>query len=94
MTSPAIACTLCGGNVGTLNPTTGNHFLCDARAGHGAATPCLGMRCNVCHGNGIKPGFQGGVPLFLSEGPARIARSIAAQFPACDACHGRGVVAA
>jgi hypothetical protein len=36
------------------------------------------------------PVYFGAVPLFFEEGPARIARSIAAQFPPCEACDGRG----
>ena len=84
------ACKLCGGTAGLLSPE-GSHYLCEARAKNGAPTPCLGHRCPTCNGSGIKPGFRGGVMLSLDEGPARIARSIAAQFPPCSACK-NGVV--
>ena len=79
-------CKLCGGDAGELS-RNGAHYLCEARAKHGEPTPCLGIRCKVCTGSGVKPGFRGGVPLFFEEGSAR---SIAAQFPPCEACDGRG----
>jgi hypothetical protein len=83
-------CTLCGGDAGSFNPATHAHYLCEARHRAGSPTPCLGMRCTTCNGSGVKPGFRGGVMLSFDEGPARIAKSIAAQFPPCVECGGRG----
>jgi len=79
-------CTLCGGNAGQL--IEGAHALCFARAGHGLPTPSLGERCALCHGSGTTG--RGGVMLDLGLGPATIARSLAAQFPPCPVCDGRG----
>ncbi len=87
---PVSQCKLCGGTAGTLSPK-GAHYLCEARAAYGVPTPCLGQRCETCNGSGVKPGFRGGVMLDLDLGPARIARSIAAQFPACEPCAGTGI---
>ena len=84
------ACKLCGGTAGTFSPA-GNHYLCEARAAHGQPTPALGDRCPACKGSGVKPGRRGGVLLSFEEGPARIARSIASQFPKCEQCQGTGV---
>ena len=80
-------CSLCGGNAGQLSPA-GVHYLCAARAEYGQPTPPLGTRCESCNGSGTTG--KGGVPLLFDEGPARIARSIAAQFPPCKACSGKG----
>jgi len=84
-------CKYCGGSAGSFNPT-GSHYLCEARAASGGPTPSLGNRCPTCNGSGVRPGFKGGVMLSLDEGPARIARSIAAQFPPCQTCSGSGTV--
>lgn len=81
-------CTLCHGNAGHL--IDGAHALCTARASLGLGTPNLGERCTVCHGTGTLG--RGGVMLGFDLGPARIARSIAAQFPPCKACNGQGYV--
>ena len=81
-------CTLCQGTAGSL--IDGTHALCAVRAKHGRPTPTLGMRCETCGGNGVKPGFRGGVFLDLDLGPALIRRSIAAQFPPCVDCKGKG----
>lgn len=85
------SCKLCGGTAGGLSPD-GAHYLCEARARNGAPTPCLGMRCDVCNGSGVKPGFKGGVMLSFDLHPSIIARSIAAQFPPCAACNGTGKI--
>lgn len=79
-------CTLCGGNAGQL--VNGAHNLCTARANLGLATPNLGQRCDSCKGSGTLG--RGGVMLSFDLGPARIARSIAAQFPPCSTCNGKG----
>jgi hypothetical protein len=82
----ADACTHCGGTAGQL--VDGAHVLCAVRARHGWATPCLGFRCDTCQG--AKTLGRGGVVLDLDLGPAVIARSLAAQFPPCPACGGKG----
>jgi hypothetical protein len=79
-------CRLCGGDAGQL--IDGAHALCSARAERGLPTPCLGIRCATCNGAGTTG--RGGVMLDFDLGPAKIARSIAAQFPPCAACNGRG----
>lgn len=80
-------CSLCGGNAGQLN-TDGVHNMCAARKAYGLATPNLGERCSTCKGSGTLG--CGGVMLSFDEGPTRIARSIAAQFPPCSTCKGKG----
>lgn len=82
-------CYLCGGNAGTFSPN-GAHYLCEARYASGSPTPSLGMRCECCNGSGVKRGFRGGVMLGFDLHPSIIARSIAAQFPPCIECDGRG----
>lgn len=79
-------CAICGGTAGSFNPATHAHYLCEARKTIGAPTPSLGNRCPSCNGTGIRAGFKGGVMLSLEEGPARIKRSIEAQFPPCPDC--------
>jgi hypothetical protein len=86
-------CKLCSGNCGSPNPKTGNHYLCEALAAHNQPTPCLGIKCESCNGSGVKRGFRGGVMLSLDLHPAQIARSIAAQFPPCESCGGKGSTA-
>ena len=71
-------CRLCGGNAGRLSPD-GAHYLCIELHKRGMPTPSLGERCPRC--NGVGTAGKGGVPLFLSLGPAAIARSLGAQFP-------------
>jgi hypothetical protein len=83
-------CKLCGGNFGNANPVTGDHYLCEIRNIHNVATPCLGMKCKTCNGSGVKHGSRDGVMLSLELHPAQIAHSIAAQFPTCNACNGKG----
>ena len=84
---PETPCRLCGGTAGRLNETDA-HNLCDALAARGMPTPSLGMRCATCHGSGTTG--RGGVFLSFDLGPAAIARSIAAQFPPCQSCAGKG----
>lgn len=83
------ACVLCGGTAGHLN-AEGAHNLCAARKAHGLPTPSLGAKCDTCHGAGTTG--RGGVMLGFDLGPAAIARSIRAQFPACATCGGSGVI--
>lgn len=85
----AATCSLCYGNAGRLNDK-GQHNLCTARAAVGLATPSLGTRCETCGGRGTNG--RGGVFLDFTLGPATIARSIAAQFPPCPDCGGKGIV--
>lgn len=82
-------CKLCGGDFGVFSPG-GSHYLCEARAVNGQSTPNLGNSCPDCSGSGVKRGFHGGLMLDLDLGPAKIARSIDAQFPACETCRGKG----
>ena len=82
-------CRLCSGSAGALDET-GAHGLCTARAARGLATPSLGDRCPRC--NGTKRTGRGGAMLSFDMGPARIARSIDAQFPPCRTCDGTGRV--
>jgi len=84
-----MTCELCGGAAGQL--IDGAHALCRARTNLGLPTPSLGNRCERCAGRGTLG--TGGVMLDLSHGPAVIARSIAAQFPPCPTCGGRGYTA-
>lgn len=79
-------CFLCGGNAGQL--PEGRHNFCAARADLGLPTPNLGERCECCGGSGTLG--RGGVMLDFDHGPAAIARSVAAQFPPCKTCNGRG----
>lgn len=79
-------CTLCGGNAGQV--IDGGHNSCKARAALNLPTPCLGDTCVACNGAGTQG--KGGVMLSFDSGPAAIARSIAAQFPPCPSCAGKG----
>ena len=84
-------CSICGGFARRL-PDHGAHNLCAARVERGLPTPSLGNCCPDCDGQGSTG--QGGVPLFLDHlSPGEIARSIAAQFPACVTCAGSGIIA-
>ena len=80
-------CTICGGNAGRLAPE-GYHYFCAALQARGLPTPSLGTRCENCNGSGTCG--KGGALLSFDLGPAAIARSIAAQFPPCPACAGKG----
>jgi hypothetical protein len=82
-------CSFCGGSASMKRHTNGFHYFCEARAKHGLPTPSLGDDCSVC--DGAKTLGKGGVMLSFDEGPARIARSIAAQFPPCEHCKGSGI---
>jgi hypothetical protein len=84
-----MTCNICGGFAQKL-PEHGAHNLCAARLERGLPTPSLGRQCPDCSGAGTTG--TGGVMLFLDLGPAAIARSIAAQFPPCQQCAGRGVI--
>jgi hypothetical protein len=83
-------CNLCGGNVGQM--PGGRHNLCAARAERGLATPSLGERCGVCDGRGwtaTEHVMRGGaIPVYFH--PGEMARGLAAIFPPCKACAGRG----
>jgi len=83
-------CNLCGGTYGSASPA-GNHYLCEAKAKRGMPTECLGMACASCDGSGFTHRGNGvGVMLDFRVGPAAITRSIAATFPPCKACNGKG----
>lgn len=80
-------CAICGGTAGRL--VDGMH-LCAARKRAGLSTPNLGYHCQDCNGTGHPLRYRGGVFLFADIGAAAIGRSIAAQFPPCPTCNGRG----
>lgn len=85
-------CKLCGGNAGRLSPE-GSHYLCESRARLGLPTPCLGMRCKKCGGRGWwredgGPSPALALPVYFDPGEA--ARGIAAIFPPCSDCGGKG----
>ena len=83
-------CSICGGNAGNVTRTQGRHELCAARQRHGLPTPSLGERCPKCQGRGwwrATP-VPAILPVYFS--PADDARGIAAIFPPCSECGGKG----
>jgi hypothetical protein len=77
-----VTCRLCGGNAGLLSPD-GAHYLCEALAEDGIATPCLGYRCTACDGRGYKSNTRA-----VLINPSQ--REINVVWPTCDVCHGTG----
>lgn len=92
---PRANCVLCGGNAGHLN-AEGSHNLCTELAKLNLPTPNLGTHCEVCNGNGHTSNMNSGGALYMGfdMGPRQISKTLAAAFPTCETCNGKGYLVA